>query len=120
MKVFVYFNLHKKLWSVKAMEGENKGRVVLHTKYITLVNVKPKVSEAGRQRVLRERSKNVHAGLVGEVLFTDVKVYKSEDRRQLTYNPYKFKTFVDKQTLEPVESIDYAYMDADDRSVTVM
>jgi hypothetical protein len=30
-------------------------------------NVGFKVSEAGRQRVLREKCKNVHAGVVGEV-----------------------------------------------------
>lgn len=26
MKVFVYFNLHKRCFSVKALEGERKGR----------------------------------------------------------------------------------------------
>jgi hypothetical protein len=27
MKVFVYFNLHKRVFSVKALEGKDKGRV---------------------------------------------------------------------------------------------
>jgi hypothetical protein len=67
MKVFVYFNLHKKCFSVKALEGVNKGKVVQHTDNIVLLLPKFKVSEAGRQRVLREKRKNVHAGVVGWV-----------------------------------------------------
>ena len=65
MRVFVYFNLHKKCLSVKALEGESKGRVIAHADSVELVNATFKVSQAGRQRVLRERRKNVHAGVVG-------------------------------------------------------
>ena len=65
MKVFVYFNLHRKLFSVKALEGPDKGKVIGHTTYLWLKDVTFKVSEAGRQRVLREKRKNVHAGVVG-------------------------------------------------------
>ena len=65
MKVFVYFNLHKKVWSVKALEGPNKGKVIEHTTNINIANAKFKVSEAGRQRVLKEKKKNVHAGVTG-------------------------------------------------------
>jgi hypothetical protein len=66
MKVFVYFNLHKKVWSVKALEGPNKGRVVAHRNALSLYHCTFKVSEAGRQRVIREQRKNVHAGIVGD------------------------------------------------------
>jgi hypothetical protein len=48
MKVFVYFNLHRKCWSVKALEGPSKGRVIQHTDDIILSNCTFKVSEAGR------------------------------------------------------------------------
>lgn len=101
MKVFVYYNLHKKLWSIKALEGKDKGRVIAHRDAVTLFNTKPKVSEAGRQRVLREQKKNVHAGIVGDwyhgglnmdnLAFTERMKFK-----QVTYNPYKYETFVYK------------------------
>jgi hypothetical protein len=100
MKVKVYFNLHRKLFSVVALEGERKGRVFAHADHLVLKNVRFKVSEAGRQRVLREKRKNVHAFVVGDLhdyfpsaLFTT---------REATYNPYLYSTFVFKDSLEPI------------------
>ena len=98
MKVFVYFNLHRKCFSIKALEGANKGRVVAHSDKVLLSDCVFKVSEAGRQRVLRERKKNVHAGVVGQwigslddELTIERIVYNG---RPVTYNPYKYSTFV--------------------------
>lgn len=65
MMVFIYFNLHKHLWSVKALSGSRKGKVIYHAESVRVNNPVCKVSEAGRQRVLRERRKNVHAGITG-------------------------------------------------------
>jgi hypothetical protein len=107
MKVFVYFNLHKKVWSVKALEGENKGRVIQHASYLKLKNATFKVSEAGRQRVLREKRKNVHAGIVGYL--TDeipVALYT-----QVSYNPYKGPTFTNKVDGTPVFSAECVVFD---------
>lgn len=101
MKVFVYFNLHKKLWSVKALEGPDKGRVVARTGYVELENVKPRVSQAGRERVLREKRKNVHAGLVGEWVGYGVSVYNTPlPQTEITYNPYKSGNFYYRQEPE--------------------
>jgi len=47
------------------LEGPDKGRVVGWASTVLLSDVTPKVSEAGRQRVLREKRKNVHAGMGG-------------------------------------------------------
>lgn len=91
MKVFVYFNLHRKLFSVRALEGDRKGLVIAHRDYVALTDVTFKVSEAGRQRVLRERKKNVHAGAVGQ--WTDDTI-ELTDPLAVTYNPYKYSTFV--------------------------
>jgi hypothetical protein len=66
MRVFVYRNLRKKCFSIKALEGPNKGRVIARRHFVDLTDVTFKVSEAGRQRVLRTGQKNVHAGLVGQ------------------------------------------------------
>lgn len=98
-KVFVYYNLHKHVFSIKAMEGDRKGRVVGYSTHITLSDAIPKVSEAGRQRVIRERKKNVHAGIVGIVeSLGDMGVQAGQS---VTYNPYKFSTFVLTGCLTP-------------------
>ena len=63
-KVEVYWNLHKKIWSVR-----HKGRVVGHMKTVDLYNVEWVVQPAGRRRVLQEGRKNVHAfarGYIGD------------------------------------------------------
>ncbi len=112
MRVFVYFNLHRKLWSVKALSGPMRGRVVAHRDTLALTDCTFKVSEAGRQRVLREQRKNVHAGVVGYLsdapaLAHDVPV---------TYNPYKAATFTRKDTGAPVHHA--ALVSLASRSVT--
>ena len=65
LRCFVYYNLHKHVWSIKALEGSQKGRVIGHSDHVLLRYASGKVSEAGRQRVLRDKRKNVHAGIVG-------------------------------------------------------
>jgi 5-formaminoimidazole-4-carboxamide-1-beta-D-ribofuranosyl 5'-monophosphate synthetase len=104
MKVFVYFNLHKKLFSIKAMEGENKGKVIGHSPVVLLDDVTFKVSEAGRQRVIRERKKNVHAGVMGHLNAQGIRlVIATRDlTTKVTYNPYKYQSFVEVETSEPV------------------
>jgi len=82
MKVRVYRNLHKKCLSVQTMT--KKGwRVTKHVQSICLKDVSFKVSEAGRQRVLKEKRKNVHALVEG---------YEADSfegsSSQVSYNPY--------------------------------
>jgi hypothetical protein len=107
MRVFVYFNLHRKCLSVKALEGERKGRVIAHAKAVELVGVTFKVSEAGRQRVIREQRKNVHAGVVGMLTSLDVHPSTMQIAEAMLtpvkYNPYKFRTFVKAVSECPVQ-----------------
>ena len=127
MKVFVYFNLHKKVWSIKALEGERKGRVIAHKEFVILGDAKAKVSEAGRQRVLRERKKNVHAGLVGEWLNeVEGKLLDASllddciNPHMVVYNPYKYATFVYRSThIAWKEKASIALLNAEDRGVMV-
>jgi diketogulonate reductase-like aldo/keto reductase len=98
LKVYIYYNLHKKVFSIKAMEGANKGRVVGYSHYITLSEATPKVSEAGRLRVLREGVKNVHAGIIGTLISVDKGTIKG---LQVEYNPYLYTTFVYCHNLAP-------------------
>lgn len=109
MKVFVYFNLHKRCFSVKALEGDRKGRVVAHVNDAIIYEPTFKVSQAGRQRVLRERKKNVHAGVVGKWFENEHNPARSVELlslsgRAITYNPYKFSEFVYRTTETPVDS----------------
>lgn len=108
MRVFVYFNLHRKLWSVKALEGPNKGRVVAHRRDVLLRDVTPRVSQAGRQRVLREQRKNVHAGLVGD--WHDESFVTRGTYHEVTYNPYKYSGFVYKHNEAEFRGADVALM----------
>lgn len=65
MKVYVYCNIRQKTLSVRALEGPLKGRVIASAEQILLDDVEFRVSQAGRRRVLREKRKNVHAGVIG-------------------------------------------------------
>ena len=86
-RVYIYFNLHKKVWSVR-----QDGKVVAHTKYIMLKDARFLVGQAGRKKVLREKKKNVHAGVSGYVV----------ERVPVHYNPYKNETFISHATEKPM------------------
>ena len=110
----VYFNLHKKCLSV-----QYKGKVIDHAKSICLKDVEFKVSQAGRARVLREKRKNVHAFVVGDVSLNRPPMYYlrkysdkyTEFERRVTYNPYKYKSFVYADTEEPIKTADYVFIE---------
>ena len=111
--VYVYFNLHKKLWSVKSRKT---GRVLYLTDVVLLYDCQFRVSKAGRKRVLKEKRKNVHAGVAGELECsrkpTSYKVpYGFEDPVAVAYDPYKYESFVRKDNLKPVSQADWCIMD---------
>jgi hypothetical protein len=86
VRAFVYWNLHRKCWSVKALSGPDKGRVVQHCHNFDITDAEFRVSEAGRQRVLREKRKNVHAGVVGTLAGTEAVIAEGAE---VSYNPYR-------------------------------
>lgn len=105
-------------------KGENYGLVKAHAEVVHLFNVLPKVSEAGRERVRREKKKNVHAGLLGDVKAYSLHKdsidhyyrYNVNNRnsspvwREITYNPYKHNGFVFKDTGEDYKGSSEALM----------
>ena len=111
-KCFVYWNLHKKCFSIKALDGENKGRVIAHADRIHVESCQFKVSQAGRLRVLKDKCKNVHAGIVGVVRDA------APDMVGVTYNPYKYDSFVqaDRPSV-PIERASYAALNKDTRPI---
>ena len=91
-KVFVYKNLHKDCWSIR-----QDGLVKAHADDICLFDCSFRVANKGREKVRREKRKNVHAGISGYI--DTFEVDKWEDNNPNTartsYNPYKNETFVD-------------------------
>lgn len=103
MKHFCYFNLHKKVFSVR---NEKTKKVEHHSRFVVMDNCTLKVSQAGRERVLREKRKNVHAGIQGELVSTEDILFNEQDYIELTYNPYKYHSFVVKSSEVPVKTAD--------------
>ena len=66
------------------------------------------VGQAGREKVLREKRKNVHAGVSG--YYVERVPGIPDKAKEITYNPYKHKTFVDKKTGRTVKVSDYAVL----------
>jgi hypothetical protein len=87
--VFVYWNLHKQMWSVRDQATK---KVILHLPSMILQNCAFKVSEAGRRRVIREGRKNVHAGIIGDLIEATLSSTDKEGK-PIYYNPYKQSTF---------------------------
>ena len=122
MRVRVYYNLKRAVWSVKAMEGAFKGKVIGYANAVVLSDAHTVVSEASRQRVLREQRKNVHAYIDGQVTALDgyrerlttpigsnIRYSPQPDvgyfagYEHLYYNPYHVSHFVWKDTGDSTE-----------------
>ena len=98
--VKVYRNLHKGCWSVK-----QNGLVKAHSDKINLYDCSFLVNEKNRLKVIKEKRKNVHAGVLGYIeKWIDLDWEKNHSTaRPVTYNPYKYKNFVDKDTEQMVD-----------------
>ena len=108
-RVQVYYNLHKKCLSVR-----HKRKVIEHAQEVTLTDARFHVQQAGRERVLKQKRKNVHAYVSGKLKesfwFTQAPKYIWTAKQRVTYNPYKYKNFVDKETLKPVASAEVVHI----------
>ena len=118
MKVEIYFNLHKRLFSVR----ERHGKVIGHRQWIGMVRPTFAVQQGGREKVLRDKSKNVHA-------FVRPDQYWSEDTPMnfdildayttVRYNPYKYTSFVDENE-DPIFEADVGFMYLDKQNKPVI
>lgn len=100
-KVMVYYNLHKHTFSVKYDD-----KVILHSDYVKLGDVEFRVRQGGKEKVRIEKSKNVHVFVIGKLLdyceYPCDNIPNPSSDEIVTYNPYKYDTFVYKSTEEPV------------------
>lgn len=93
MKADCYWNLHRNEWSVRQRPSN---RVVEHGATIPMNDVTFVVQQAGRERVLREKKKNVHAFARGAVSSPIYMLHNSEmyrEAQEARYNPYQMDTF---------------------------
>ena len=86
--------MHKKLLSIRDARTR---RVVAHASEVHLSDATFHVSLAGRARVIRDKRKNVHAWVRGVISEPCDAI-----RTKVTYNPYKYSTFVRVDDATPV------------------
>jgi hypothetical protein len=108
----IYFNLHKKVFSVQV-----NGKVVDHVKNLHILGATFRVSEAGRQRVINEKRKNVHAYVVAPI--ENIRKVTNDQGNvsgwdAVTYNPYRDATFVRKETREAIHQAYEVCLSVDD------
>jgi hypothetical protein len=102
-KVKVYRNLNKpEYYSIQATDGPDKNKVIGYAKSILLSNVTFKVSEASRQRVIKQGRKNVHAVCIGTLTDASNNILMTPPGITATYNPYAFSYFFVRDTHQPV------------------
>lgn len=110
-KHFVYYNLHKHLFSCKDIKTGLVDKELYSTN-IKMYDCKFKVSKKGRERVIKEQKKNVHAGVVGTVIATST--FDIDDKlanlTELTYNPYLYDSFIVKNSKQKVVSAEIVYL----------
>jgi len=87
-RVEIYRNLHKK-GIVYSIRDQSSGLVIGYTSNLNLKDVKFKVNQSGRNRVLKEKRKNVHAVIQGTITSGGT----SQKGRLITYNPYTSNQF---------------------------
>jgi hypothetical protein len=67
-------------------------RVILRSDEVYVLGAKFIVSQTGRERVIREKCKNVHAGVRGQL--SDSLPTSLDGWLRVTYNPYHHSSFV--------------------------
>ena len=100
-RVMVYYNLHKHTFSV-----QKNGSVVMHADFVKLEDVEFRVRQGGKEKVRKEKSKNVHAFVIGNLVdfcqYPCDEIPEEPTGNVVTYNPYKYDTFVYRDSEEPI------------------
>lgn len=113
--VQVYFNTTRQCWSVRDKQTR---KVIAYPKNITLhghigspisgKTCRFHVGQSGRDRVVREKRKNIHAWVEGKVIAVDLDVTMPRlselgaERQEAEYDPYRMYHFINKKTWVPV------------------
>jgi len=112
LPVRVFKNLKYGCYSIM-----QRGVIRASAKQVRLSDVEFRVRESGRQRMLREKRKNVHAFAVGRLVDYvhpgDERELARMEGRDAFYDPYRYPSFVDCETKAPVTSVRAAHFDED-------
>jgi len=111
MNVDVYKNLNNGKWSVL----DRKTRLLYqHADQFVVRNATFAVQPAGRQRVIKDERKNVHAFVRGEYGADHFDgLNKADFPIRISYNPYKADHFIKTDTKEKVTEADIVLLDTD-------
>jgi len=105
-KVKIHYNLHKHCFSVKYSTEPMR-----YASSLMLTDVSFTVNENGRQQVIHEKCKNVHAHVIGILLGADFEnMVETEGFDRVTYNPYKRGTFYRVDSEESVATASMALL----------
>lgn len=111
-RLYVYKNLHLNLFSIRC-----EGKVINHRDELILEDARFLVGKKGRERVLREKRKNVHAGISGHWSedYLANPIINSYTPHKVAYNPYKNETFVLTEDMEtPINEAHFVKMNIND------
>lgn len=105
--VEVYRNLHTPNSELFSIRDKKSGLVLSHGSNFVAKNVKCKVRENGRQTVIKNRRKLVHAFLICN--FKEEQELNIDGLDELYYNPYLTPTFINKTTGEEIHNAETIY-----------
>ena len=114
-KVRIYWNLHKKVWSVQSCKS---GLVIDHKQHLTLEDAKFVVRKGGQKQVREQGKKNVHAFAVGYITNTVIPdKYKEFEWNRVKYNPYTDDYFMQQNLTHewdeiPRDWLGYVHMES--------
>lgn len=103
--VEVYKNLHNDKFSIRCSKSK---LVIAHADDLYLLDVKFIVQQKGRERVLNEKRKNVHAYAKGKLTMAHKPSW--EVLAKVNYNPYRFGFFFNAKTKEKVDKSDLCHI----------
>lgn len=114
MKVEVYRNLRNNKYSIKALDGPEKGKVIEYAKSLVIFNPSFVVQPAGRDKVRKVKQKNVHAFVRGRLASkTEEDFWRSHvdfTWDGAYYDPYDNDTWIDG-CMNPIKSARIAVLD---------
>ncbi|WP_449809731.1 hypothetical protein [Metabacillus arenae] len=105
-RVQVYRNIRKNMFSI--IDKKSK-RLIIHCNSILLSSVEFKVSAKGRERVLREKQKRIHAYVEGDFVRCEVNNIISNVSK-VYYNPYFTENFINTETGQSIFNAKKCYL----------
>lgn len=107
LRVDAYWNLNKKAFSIRSLEG----LIIGYVQTLFLSDVDFIIRQSGREKQLREGNKTIHAFYRGEIQYPTLTLNVPPVHREVIYNPYKHSSFVLKTTGEPVKKAKMILLD---------